>query len=160
MLVTEDATEAEILKKMCLKGILRRFKLSVARLWPIGNHHMYWERWCLVLFLLHSCGKVVGCSKWTEDVNKEDLHHARHCRGLWKHQGDKAGPSLCTPLLERLQEVGDLGKSCTINPVYISHFSCHFQAMETSNPPSWLGAGVCPESGGMDAKCYAEIVLP
>lgn len=41
LLVTEDATEAEIPKKMCLKGILKGFKLSVARLWLTGNHHVY-----------------------------------------------------------------------------------------------------------------------
>lgn len=81
LLVTEDATEAEIPKEMCVKGILRGFKLSVAGQQEITTCTRNREKGGLHLFLLPTWGKVFACSKQTEDITKEDLHHARHCRG-------------------------------------------------------------------------------
>lgn len=81
LLVTEDATEAEIPKEICVKGILRGFKLSVAGLQETIACTRNREKGGLDLSLLPSWGKVFACSKQTEDITKKDLHHAQHYRG-------------------------------------------------------------------------------
>lgn len=90
-------------RKRGVKGILRGFKLSVAGLQETITCTRNREKGGLDLFLLPSWGKVFACSKWTEDVNKEDLHHARYCRGTREIKQAPHCVHLCSSVFRKLE---------------------------------------------------------